>query len=157
MYAGVIVRDSNGDPEKYASVENLLAALTPFDQADVTGSWSNDCAMVVQALTWNTQESRHESTPQICSETKRVIAAWVRLDNRKELCSDLGLDDIDTLTDPQIILAAHRHWGAGCVERLEGDFSFVIYDADSRQLFCARDSVGAKPLFYYLDLSLIHI
>ena len=32
--------------------------------------------------------------------------------------------------------------------KLEGQFSFVIFDKVNRTLFMARDRVGQKPLFY---------
>ena len=38
--------------------------------------------------------------------------------------------------------------GAACVERLNGDFSFAIWDASRRQLMLARDRMGVRPLFY---------
>lgn len=151
MFSAVIIRGSRKDPRSYISAETLLAALTPFDQADRTGVWSDDNSVIVQALTWNTPQSSHEAVPEVCTETGRVIASWVRLDNREDLCAALKIQDCATLTDPQIILAAHRIWGKKCVNRLEGDFSFVIYDPIVHEAFCARDTMGAKPLFYYLD------
>lgn len=151
MFAAVIVRGSRADPRETATGDALIAALTPFDQADVTGVWTGDTSIVAQALTWNTAASKHEDTPTICTDTGRVIAAWARLDNRADLFSTLGLENSETLTDPQIILAAHRAWGKDCVDRLEGDFSFVIYDPDQCEAFAARDSLGVRPLFYHIN------
>jgi asparagine synthase (glutamine-hydrolysing) len=34
---------------------------------------------------------------------------------------------------------------------LIGDFSVVIWDARRHECICARDAVGLKPLYYYLD------
>lgn len=151
MFACVMIRAERSAPQAYATPQQLLAALTPFDQADVCGHWENDPMLMVQALTWNTPQSRHEDAPTVCPTTARVLIGWQRLDNRAVLCADLGLADTATLTDPQIILAAHGTWGADCADRLEGDFSFVLYDPASHQAFCARDSIGARPFYYYLD------
>lgn len=151
MFACIMIRAARDAPQTYATPKVLLDALTPYGQDDVQGQWSDDRMLMVQALTWNTPQSRHESAPEVCSETGRVIVSWVRLDNRSELCTTLGLADSDTLTDPQIILASHREWGTDCADQLEGDFSFVIYDPAREQAFCARDSIGAKPFFYYTD------
>src|SRR2546429_7176016 len=41
-----------------------------------------------------------------------------------------------------------RSWGAACIDRLQGDFSFALWDARHKQLFCARDHFGIKPFFY---------
>ncbi|MBK9713268.1 MAG: hypothetical protein IPO81_18430 [Kouleothrix sp.] len=54
-------------------------------------------------------------------------------------------------TDSAVILAAYLAWGEACVERLIGDFAFVIWDGDRRRVFAARDISGARQLFYYRD------
>lgn len=151
MFACVMIRAARKAPQDYATAEALLDALTPYGQDDVRGQWSDENMLMVQALTWNTPQSRHEAAPEVCKKTGRVIVSWVRLDNRPELCAALGSQDSETLTDPQIILECHDKWGADCANRLEGDFSFVIYDPATNQAFCARDSIGAKPFYYYAD------
>ncbi len=150
MFAAIIMRGSRAAPQELATGQELLAALMPFSQADTTGVWHADNALIAQATWHNTPESLHEKAPEICPDTGRVIASWVRLDNRAELCAALGLEEAATLTDPQIILAAHREWGRACSDRLDGDFSFVIYDPNSHEAFCARDTMGAKPFYYVL-------
>lgn len=55
----------------------------------------------------------------------------------------------DTPTD--LIIAAYRAWSEDCVHRLEGDFSFLLWDRRRRSLFCSRDFGGNRPL-YYADL-----
>ncbi|WP_370235750.1 asparagine synthase-related protein [Brevundimonas sp.] len=151
MFAGIVLRNSRADVRDVADADTLLAALTPYAQADIAGSWQGSHALLVQALTRNTAESRHEAVPETCAATGRVIVSWVRLDNRADLCAQLDLELRETLTDPQIILAAHRVWGEACAARLEGDFSFLIHDPERHTVFCARDAVGAKPFFYHLS------
>ncbi|MEM9853704.1 MAG: asparagine synthase-related protein [Pseudomonadota bacterium] len=143
------MRGSRDAPQTYGTGEGLLEAMQPNAQADVTGVWQSDRAIIAQALWHNTPESLHEKAPEVCAETGRVIASWVRLDNREALCAALKLEERPTLTDPQIILAAHRAWGQGCANRFEGDFSFVIYTPSTGGFFCARDSVGARPAFFF--------
>jgi len=46
-----------------------------------------------------------------------------------------------------VLLASYVEWGPSCLERLEGIFSFVIWDSEESQLFLARDPVGVKPLY----------
>src|SRR5690606_34954919 len=47
-----------------------------------------------------------------------------------------------------LILAAYRAWGDRCVEHLEGDYAFVLWDGARRRVFAARDFHGKRPLFY---------
>lgn len=53
-----------------------------------------------------------------------------------------------TQTDTEVILAAYREWGEGCLSRLAGMFAFAIHDEERNRLFLARDRAGEKPLFY---------
>lgn len=53
-----------------------------------------------------------------------------------------------TRSDTEVLLAAYEAWGPACVDRLNGMFAFVIWDADARTLLAARDHLGVKPLYY---------
>lgn len=54
-------------------------------------------------------------------------------------------------SDTETILYAYEEWGIKCLEKLNGMFSFVIYDRKKDLLFGARDRVGQKPFKYYYD------
>jgi asparagine synthase (glutamine-hydrolysing) len=56
-----------------------------------------------------------------------------------------------TATDSEVILAAYREWGEGCVERFNGMWAFCIWDGRRRTLFCSRDRLGVKPFYYRVD------
>ncbi len=58
--------------------------------------------------------------------------------------------DFSTKTDTEVILAAYRAWGPRCVERFNGMWAFCIYDRKKGVLFCSRDRLGQKPLYYAL-------
>ncbi len=75
------------------------------------------------------------------------LTADARLDNRAELCATLEAPA--HTTDGDLILRAYLRWGETSVEHLLGDFAFVIWDASRQSLFCARDHMGVKPLYYH--------
>jgi asparagine synthase (glutamine-hydrolysing) len=56
-----------------------------------------------------------------------------------------------TRCDTETILHAYEEYGPACVTRLRGMFAFAIWNRDTRTLFCARDRLGIKPLYYYWD------
>jgi asparagine synthase (glutamine-hydrolysing) len=51
--------------------------------------------------------------------------------------------------DTETIVHAFEEYGQSCVEKFRGMFAFAIWDAAQQTLFCARDRLGIKPLYYY--------
>ncbi|MBH46522.1 MAG: asparagine synthase (glutamine-hydrolyzing) [Flavobacteriaceae bacterium] len=54
----------------------------------------------------------------------------------------------DTNSDTEVLLVSWQEWGKRCLSRLNGMFSFVIFDSHRQILTCVRDPFGIKPLFY---------
>jgi asparagine synthase (glutamine-hydrolysing) len=82
-----------------------------------------------------------------CGRLSIVLSG--RLYGRDELAAatDAGAER----RDPALILTAYRRWGADCLERLDGDFAFVLHDAERNVVLCARDALGMHPLCYAFD------
>jgi len=55
-----------------------------------------------------------------------------------------------TQSDTEVIIAAYDEWGAECLDRFRGMFSFVLWDTREKALFAARDLFGEKPFYYSL-------
>jgi len=70
--------------------------------------------------------------------------------NYKELMADLQRrgHHFRTASDSEVILHLYEELGERCVERLNGDFAFAIWDGRRGELLLARDRVGVRPLFY---------
>ncbi|OKY26710.1 XrtA/PEP-CTERM system amidotransferase [Thalassotalea sp. PP2-459] len=54
----------------------------------------------------------------------------------------------NTHSDTEVILNAYIEWGPQSVERLNGMFSYVIWQKSTNAFFITRDRLGIKPLFY---------
>lgn len=52
-------------------------------------------------------------------------------------------------TDSEVVLNSYKKWGKACLSKLNGMFSFVIYDRKTQTIFAARDPFGVKPFYFY--------
>jgi len=69
--------------------------------------------------------------------------------NYRELQDELAAlgHQFATNSDTEVLAHAFEEWGVGCLDRLNGEFAFAVWDRESSELFLARDRFGVRPLF----------
>ncbi|MCW2275850.1 asparagine synthase (glutamine-hydrolyzing) [Rhodoblastus acidophilus] len=53
-----------------------------------------------------------------------------------------------TKSDTEVILELYRAKGEACVQDLNGDFAFALWDRRRQKLMLARDRMGVRPLYW---------
>lgn len=81
--------------------------------------------------------------------THLMLVGEIRLYNAAQLTTLLQLKAPQN--NQQLLLEAYKKWGANCVNYLNGDYSFVIWDAQLNEIFAARDHIGVIPFYYAFD------
>lgn len=143
---------NNTHPHHQLDAQGIINRLMPCAPPDKSGFLADgDNALLVQCLHWNTGRSRLEPAPLYHSESRCAAASWARLDNREELARKLEIRaaELTRMGDTELILLSYLKWGEACVDHLIGDFVFVIHDRAKNIIFCGRDHMGVKPLYYY--------
>jgi len=56
-----------------------------------------------------------------------------------------------TQSDTEVLLNAYIEWGEQCLNKLNGMFSFAIWNKKEQFLFAARDRFGVKPFYYSFE------
>lgn len=56
-----------------------------------------------------------------------------------------------TQTDTEVLIQSYVEWGEDMLHKLNGMWTFVIYDRKEKTVFGSRDRYGIKPLYYCID------
>ena len=90
--------------------------------------------------------------PFTCKDKRYTITYNGEIYNYIELRNQLkSFWTFKTTSDTEVLLAAYSVWGHKCLDKLNGMFSFCIWDKKFKKLFMARDRFGVKPLHYYIN------
>jgi len=78
--------------------------------------------------------------------------------NYKELRVDLENKGITftTKSDTEVLVQLYAVYGKKCLDLLNGQFSFAIWDKQKEELFIARDRVGIRPFFITFMMGYFH-
>ncbi|MFI8812573.1 MULTISPECIES: asparagine synthase (glutamine-hydrolyzing) [unclassified Streptomyces] len=79
-----------------------------------------------------------------------VVSFSGEIHNHRELRAELRARGhrFRTASDTEVILAAHREWGAEAITRFAGMFAYALWDIGTQTLYLGRDPLGIKPLYY---------
>jgi asparagine synthase (glutamine-hydrolysing) len=146
---GIFQRD--GLPVTPPALAAMRAAMVDWG-SDGGNVWHDGSAGLGQTLFITTPEAQSERLPRIDASSGLAFTAAARVDNRRELISNLALDGRSSvISDGELVLQAYRRWGEDCVARIYGDWSFAAWQSVERKLFLARDHFGNTALYYYAD------
>ena len=89
--------------------------------------------------------------PMHSCDDRLVIVYNGEIYNFLELKEELKDYPFRSNCDTEVILAAYLKWGISCIDRFQGMFAIALYDKKTDVLYLARDRIGKKPLYYWLD------
>jgi asparagine synthase (glutamine-hydrolysing) len=142
-------RERSVNPQELRAMANTLIHRGP----DGEGLWVNENIGLAHRRLAIIDLSDVANQP-MCNEDRSV---WITFNgeiyNFRELKQELEKlgHAFRTHSDTEVIIHAYEEYGRRCLEKLRGMFAFAIWDSRSRVLFLARDRVGKKPLFYFID------
>lgn len=80
-----------------------------------------------------------------------ILVGDAQIYNRTNLICDCNLNDNEAISTQALLLEAYKQWGDDCPRHINGDFAFVIWEKQKKQLFIARDHLGIRPLYYFYN------
>ena len=150
---GVWQRNRGGPEGGCAAVLDAQQRYGPDAQA----LWSNGTDFALgRNLARLLPEDAFDAQPLAGAGGRFTLVADIRLDNRAEIASALGIGGPGhgRRADADLLLAAWERWEEASLQRLVGDFAFAVWDAERRRLVLARDFAGARPLHFHASSSL---
>jgi asparagine synthase (glutamine-hydrolysing) len=94
---------------------------------------------------FDTPESQAE--PPVIEYAGCVLVWEGRLDDRDSLLTSHS----GAVTDGQLLIESYRRWGIDCIDRLIGEFVFILWDAANDLLLVGCDPVGKYTVAYTWD------
>ena len=135
-----------------AKLLRKLTAAVAHRGPDGEGYWSDGPVGLGHRISRTTPESLSEKQPLLDERETLCLILDGRVDNRAELAAWLRDEGacLRADTDAELVLQSYALWADGCASRVVGDFAFAIWDRGRRRLFCARDPLGIRPLYYWI-------
>jgi asparagine synthase (glutamine-hydrolysing) len=98
-------------------------------------------------------------TQQLYENPRLLVACDTQLYNETELWHLLGAPVESTANrgSAAAIAELYGRYGSGCVDKLRGAFSLIVWDRQRKTLLAATDRFGIHPLVYYEDAKMLLI
>jgi len=140
--------NKTGKPVEEPTIQKIRDSLI-HRAVDGSGAWHSDNIFLGHHKLAITPEQSAERLP--FEMNGLVITSDTRIDNRDELINRLKgeMPVQPEISDASLILAAYRKWDEKCMDHIEGEFAFAIWNKKAHTLFCAVDHIGFRPLFYF--------
>src|SRR5580693_5092322 len=113
----------DGRPVADQDISRQMQALSGLG-ADRAKRWRSGAVGMGALLTRVTHEDAYDAQPLRDPARDLTLVCDVRLDNREALAAalDIAPDVLSAMADSALLFAAFKAWGAGCAERMIGDF-----------------------------------
>ncbi|MCW3786225.1 asparagine synthase (glutamine-hydrolyzing) [Plebeiibacterium sediminum] len=144
--AGFVPRNFVSNPER-----TLNAMLTRIQHRgpDECGTYLSD-RLCMGNVRLSIVDLASGQQPLSTQDGRYWIAYNGEVFNYLELKRDLEIKGhtFKTNCDTEIVVHMYQEYGSECLQHLNGQFAFSIWDEVKDELFLARDRMGIRPLFY---------
>ena len=149
MSAILAILDPSGSPLPEARVAAMLGRMRQRGSEVTEVVCLQGAALAVARHHWEATDSWAGAAP-VARDGSVMVAADATLYYRGELRDALRGAGVTPVSDApgHLIAAAYRAWGDRCLERLEGDYAFVLWDGARRRCLAARDFYGLRGLYF---------
>lgn len=148
-FAGFVITESANDPQR---IIELMGDRIKHRGPDGAGYHVDD-AVALAHRRLSIIDLEGGSQPMYNEDGSMVLVFNGEIYNYRELRDELVAcgHAFTTESDSETILHGYEEYGRGILDKLRGMYAFVIWNANERTLFGARDIFGIKPFYYYRE------
>lgn len=128
-----------------------IARPVAYRGPDDTGELNLPGCFLIHHQFRATRACARESQPLFRADHQLAIVADARLDQRVELIQALrrgGRQLANDVPNSRLLLEAYLAWDDAFLERIAGDFAFLILDRRRQRVLAARDPFGLRSLYF---------
>ena len=131
-------------------VENVKRSLEHRGPDHSSHQFINDSVCLIHTRLSIIDLNDRSNQPFQSNDLRYTIVFNGEIYNYKELRKELETKGYKFITngDTEVLLQGYVEYEEKILDKLRGQFAFVIYDNISGELFMARDRIGIKPLYY---------
>lgn len=147
--AGFVSTSRSSETSAMNAVQRMTDRMRPRGP-DGSGVWASEGVAFGHRRLAILDLDARANQPMVSSDGRYTIVYNGEIYNFHELRRGLEAEGVNfrTTSDTEILSALFSREGERMLPRLRGMFAFAIWDAQSRELFMARDPYGIKPLYY---------
>lgn len=136
------------DPVLIAKMNATIAHRGPDD----SGLWVHQHIGLAHQRLSILDVTANGHQPMVTEDNQYVIVFNGEIYNHLAIRNELIAKGITfkSTSDTETLLYGYCVYGEQIVQKLNGIFSFAIYDRQKEEIFIARDHYGVKPLYYYI-------
>jgi asparagine synthase (glutamine-hydrolysing) len=148
--AGIFNFDA--EPADKALVRQMTDAMS-HRGPDADGLWAEGAIALGHRRLSIIDLSSAANQPFADNDGRYMIVFNGEIYNYREVKAILPDYAFRTASDTEVLIAAYAKWGPDCIRHFRGMFAFAIWDRLDKELFLARDPMGVKPLYLFMDKS----
>jgi asparagine synthase (glutamine-hydrolysing) len=135
------------NPKNVTTIQ-LMVEAQKHRGPDARSFWNDDKVIFGHNRLSIIDLSENANQPMISNCGNYIIVFNGEIYNYLELKKELASYSFSTTSDTEVLLAAYIQWNSKMLEKLNGMFSFAIWNKKENTFFAARDRFGVKPFYY---------
>lgn len=144
--AGILDFYAEGPP-RLAEVRGMISRLRHRGPDDAGFYQKGPCVLGAARLAQI--DAKSGTQPMTSPDGRWTLVFNGEIHNHPELRAELSAEwSFRTRSDTEVLLAALVKWRVGALSRLNGMFSFFLWDAQEQCGLAARDRLGVKPFVW---------